>query len=80
MVKEKEELKFKEEPSVVKNFIVGINERGFLLGFNRNDDNILEKAFFIKAENLSDIIGVLFESGIKYQEETGIDIGFGMEE
>lgn len=81
MVKETEvKINLKEAPSDVKDMIVGANEEGFLIGFNRDKNNSPEKAFFIKAEQLSEIIGVLFESGVLYQKETGIDIGFNTKE
>lgn len=80
MVKEDVGINLKENPSELNNISVGMNQEGFLLGFNCDEKGTPEKAFVVPAEQLSQVIQMLFECGIKYQEETGVDIGFGMED
>ena len=68
----------KEEPSPIKNIAIGTNKEGFLLAFNCNENGVPEKTFSVEAQELSEIIGTLFECGMQYEKETGVDIGFGM--
>lgn len=69
-----------DEVSEINNIGVAYDEESkmILLGFNREDDSF-EKLFMMPADRLKDLVTLLFQAGIKFQTETNIDIGFGVE-
>ena len=79
-MKNEKPIDLKEAPIAVKTFSVGMSEKSFLIALNCDEDNTPEHAFTIPIDNLKDVIMVLFQSGVRYQQEFGKEIGFGMEE
>ena len=78
MVDREVTVNIKEEPSQIKSIAIGFSTKNFLLAFNCDEEGVPEKAFTIEPEELSEIISALFQSGVTYQKENGVDIGFGM--
>lgn len=80
MVNENVKVNIKEEPSYINNIAVGFSKEAFLLAFNCDKDGVPEKTFAIAPEELSEIVEILFKCGIEYQDDMGVDIGFGLVE
>lgn len=82
MIKKKYEIEIDDkEISMVKNLGIGIGCIGktdnevFIMTFNRDEEGF-EKLFCIPPDKLQEIIILLFQAGVTFQTETGIDIGF----
>lgn len=63
--------------SYVKKLQVGFDKEDFILAFNEKDDGF-EKVFAIQAENMRELVMLLFQAGVSFQKENKIDIGFGI--
>lgn len=70
-------LHIKKEPVRIENIGIGYSTDEILLAFNCDDEGCTEDAYVIPAEKLKNIIQVLFECGVSYQEMMNVDIGFG---
>lgn len=69
-----------DKMSPMENFTIGYNEDGFVLAFNKTGKGLYEATFSIDPDQLQGIVATMFEAGVRFQEDTNIDIGFGMEE
>ena len=74
-----EQLEF-ENVSMIENMAIGYDDDSFAIAINKKDDETYEGVYVISADKLKEIIMLLFETGVNYQAETGIDIGFGIGE
>lgn len=66
--------------SEIKDLSLGFNEECFVMAVNKKEEDSYEGVYMIPADKLSEIISLLFDAGVTYQEKTGIDIGFGIGE
>lgn len=77
MVMSKEnELLLTRNPAKMKNLSVGCSEKDILIAFNLNENQEPEYSCVFPAEHLKNIISILLDCGITFQEEYGKDIGF----
>lgn len=60
----------------IHNLALGYDDENFILAFNKDDEDMFEMTYIIQADRLKEIVMMLFEAGIHYEEETGKDIGF----
>lgn len=72
-----------ENPIIVEEFKIGVckgdPEDGLALSFSGKHPNSPESGEFVAimpVSEIQEILGGLFELGVEYQKETGIDIGF----
>lgn len=65
--------------SYVRKLRIGYDNEDFILAFNEEEGQY-ENIFAIPAERLSEIIKLLFNAGMAFQKDNGVDIGFGTEE
>lgn len=67
---------FVDDPVKLKSMSVGIYEDDFLLAFNCDENNTPEYACVVPSDKLKDVIGLLFSSGMEFENSTGKNIGF----
>ena len=66
------------EVRTIRNISIGHSEQEIVIGFNKKDDEF-ESVYAVPADKLKSLIMALFDVGVKYQEKTQIDIGFGFD-
>ncbi len=69
-----------QEPAKLKSVSIGISKEDFLLAFNCDENNTPEYSCVIPAHRLKDIVGLLFSSGVEYENSTNNKIGFDIKE
>ena len=66
--------------SMIRNMAVGYDEDSFVIAINKNEDDTFEGVYSIPVDKWNDIITMLFQAGVDYQQDTKVDIGFGIGE
>lgn len=67
-----------DELSPLKNITVGYSEDSFVVAINKNRNGVYESAYSVPAKILKEIVALLFQVGVEFQEKTKLDIGFGL--
>lgn len=68
----------KENVSVLRDMSVAYNSEEFYIAINKEESEQYEYVCAIQADKLKEVITLLFGAGVDYQENKGIDIGFGI--
>lgn len=74
------ELLLTRNPVKMKNLSIGYSEKDILIAFNLNKNHEPEYSCVFPAEHLKNVVSILLDCGITFQQEYGKDIGFPKEE